>query len=287
MYRNDFFTFIKNVSGLGPLFFGPNISLSRSLQCKMKKSYYKIFSLSTGNPEITKRCLPFFKCSEKTLIQNILLWFPGAVSAPIIACFIYVSRRFYPKRLIVHSGYTSIISMCSLGIEPTTFNAMLDHWATGTQVFANHKAQHHFKVQFLFIHLLPIRAFESFISRGLVCVCILFIDACINGYIFCVYVYFFPDMNRINQLMEVFERFILTVSHHWPCQLTFTGAPLHSPRFSRANTRRAREPDTASSAAIPAVNVSLPLTFETSLSIWPGTPSVPAGRSKGRLKLAS
>ncbi len=45
------------------------------------------------------------------------------------------SRRFYPKWLTVHSGYTFFISMCSLGIEPTTFcaaNTMLYHWATGT-----------------------------------------------------------------------------------------------------------------------------------------------------------
>ncbi len=45
------------------------------------------------------------------------------------------SRRFYPKRLTVHSGYTFFVSMCSLGIEPTTFcaaNAMLYHWATGS-----------------------------------------------------------------------------------------------------------------------------------------------------------
>ncbi len=36
--------------------------------------------------------------------------------------YIYAfSRRFYPKRLTVHSGYTFIVSMCSLGIEPTTF----------------------------------------------------------------------------------------------------------------------------------------------------------------------
>ncbi len=40
MYRNYFFTFNKNVSGLGPLFFGPYISLSRSLQYKMKKIYF-------------------------------------------------------------------------------------------------------------------------------------------------------------------------------------------------------------------------------------------------------
>ncbi len=31
-------------------------------------------------------------------------------------------RRFYPKRLTVHSGYTFFCQyMCSLGIEPTTF----------------------------------------------------------------------------------------------------------------------------------------------------------------------
>ncbi len=44
------------------------------------------------------------------------------------------SRCFYPKRLTVHSGYTFIVSMCSLIIEPTTFyaaNTMLYHWATG------------------------------------------------------------------------------------------------------------------------------------------------------------
>ncbi len=46
------------------------------------------------------------------------------------------SRRFYPKRLTVHSSYYSFCPyVCSLGIEPTTFcatNAMLYHWATGT-----------------------------------------------------------------------------------------------------------------------------------------------------------
>ncbi len=47
--------------------------------------------------------------------------------------YIYVfSRRFYSKRLTVHSGYIYIFCqhVCSLGIEPTTFcaaNAMLYH----------------------------------------------------------------------------------------------------------------------------------------------------------------
>ncbi len=41
-------------------------------------------------------------------------------------------RRFYPKRITVHSGYTFFFYqyVCSLGIEPTTFcvaNAMLYH----------------------------------------------------------------------------------------------------------------------------------------------------------------
>ncbi len=51
--------------------------------------------------------------------------------------YIYIyafSRRFYPKRLTVHSGYTYFCQyMCSLGIEPTNICAMLYHWATGTR----------------------------------------------------------------------------------------------------------------------------------------------------------
>ncbi len=54
--------------------------------------------------------------------------------------YIYVyafSRRFYPKRLTVYSGYTFFCQyVCSLGIEPTTFALLTqcsNHWATGTQ----------------------------------------------------------------------------------------------------------------------------------------------------------
>ncbi len=47
--------------------------------------------------------------------------------------YIYIyafSRRFYPKWLTVHSGYTFIfVSTCSLGIEPTTF-ALLTQCST-------------------------------------------------------------------------------------------------------------------------------------------------------------
>ncbi len=46
------------------------------------------------------------------------------------------TRRFYPKRLTVHSDYTFFCQyMCSLGIEPTTFALLTqcsNHWATGT-----------------------------------------------------------------------------------------------------------------------------------------------------------
>ncbi len=47
------------------------------------------------------------------------------------------SRRFYPKRLTIAFRLYIFISMCSLGIEPTTFcavDAMLYHWATQEHV---------------------------------------------------------------------------------------------------------------------------------------------------------
>ncbi len=49
--------------------------------------------------------------------------------------FMHFNRRFYPKRLTVHSGYTCYLYVCSLGIEPTTFALLTqcsNHWATGT-----------------------------------------------------------------------------------------------------------------------------------------------------------
>ncbi len=48
----------------------------------------------------------------------------------VVYIFIYAfSRHFYPKRLTVHSGYIFFVSMCSLGIEPTTF-ALLTQCST-------------------------------------------------------------------------------------------------------------------------------------------------------------
>ncbi len=77
-----------------------------------------------------------FTQTKKALSLNRVQYGP---EAPYIYIYIYIyafSRRFYPKRLTVHSGYTFFYQyVCSLGIEPTTFcaaNAMLYHWATGT-----------------------------------------------------------------------------------------------------------------------------------------------------------
>ncbi len=60
--------------------------------------------------------------------------------------YIYAfSRRLYPTRLSVHSGYNFLsIYMWFLGIEPTTFCAastMLNHWATGRICHNNNVCQ--------------------------------------------------------------------------------------------------------------------------------------------------
>ncbi len=53
--------------------------------------------------------------------------------------YIYIyafSRRFYPKRLTVNSGYTFLSVCVPWELNPTfcAANAMLYHWATGTSV---------------------------------------------------------------------------------------------------------------------------------------------------------
>ncbi len=57
----------------------------------------------------------------------------------MIYIYIYAfSRRFYPKRLTIAFRLYIFISMCSLGIEPTTFcaaDAMLYHWATQEHIY--------------------------------------------------------------------------------------------------------------------------------------------------------
>ncbi len=69
------------------------------------------------------------------------LWVVVTASETIYSYIYAFSRRFCPKRLTVHSGYTFFFYqyVCSLGIEPRdsifefcASNAMLYHWATGT-----------------------------------------------------------------------------------------------------------------------------------------------------------
>ncbi len=68
-------------------------------------------------------------------------------------------RRFYPKQVTVHSGYTFFCQyMCSLGIKPTTFALLTqcsNHWATGTWYTINNSAVINIIILFiyLFLHL--------------------------------------------------------------------------------------------------------------------------------------
>ncbi len=61
----------------------------------------------------------------------IFVYIFNKVVFKVICIYIYAfSRRFYPKRLTVHSCYTYFCQyMCSLGIEPTTF-ALLTQCST-------------------------------------------------------------------------------------------------------------------------------------------------------------
>ncbi len=58
---------------------------------------------------------------------------PLSLNAGVFFFYLYILhfiRRFYPKRLTVHSGYTYFCQyMCSLGIEPTNF-ALLTQCST-------------------------------------------------------------------------------------------------------------------------------------------------------------
>ncbi len=88
--------------------------------------------------------LQYCGCFNKIIISLILLNHVFSTTNFSISHSSYIyafSRRFYPKRLTVNSGYAFFFIffyqyVCSLGIEPMTFcaaKAMLYHWATGTQ----------------------------------------------------------------------------------------------------------------------------------------------------------
>ncbi len=64
------------------------------------------------------------------------LHIPDLITLSLSILFTF-TRRFYPKRLTVHSGYTFVLSVCVFPGNRThnlcAANAMLYHWATGTQ----------------------------------------------------------------------------------------------------------------------------------------------------------
>ncbi len=64
----------------------------------------------------------------------------AVLQAPTLGHYIYAfSKRFYLKRLTVHSGYTFFLSVCVFPGNWThnlcAANAMLYHWATGTLIW--------------------------------------------------------------------------------------------------------------------------------------------------------
>ncbi len=77
-------------------------------------------------------CPIYFSKEQDALVHN---W-PN-VHLPLHYIYAF-SRRLYPKRLTVHSGYTFSVSLCvPWELNPQCFctpNAMLYHWATGTLV---------------------------------------------------------------------------------------------------------------------------------------------------------
>ncbi len=69
-------------------------------------------------------------------------WQPRNRRWSVATAVVYCHRRYiyiYPKRLTLLSGYTFFCQyVCSLGIESTTFCAVLYHWATGTVHMTSH-----------------------------------------------------------------------------------------------------------------------------------------------------
>ncbi len=101
------------------------------LQCCHMKRFNKIF---------TKKCEGCTHFCEILYINVIIIQIQHTFIKYI---YIYAfSRHFYPKRLTVTFRLYIFVSMCSFGIEPTTFcaaNAMLSHWATGTRLYRHNK----------------------------------------------------------------------------------------------------------------------------------------------------
>ncbi len=65
--------------------------------------------------------ISFTKCMVPSFLKTVQIFKSHIVYSNFYINIYAFSRHFYPKRLTVHSGYTFIVSLCSLGIEPTTF----------------------------------------------------------------------------------------------------------------------------------------------------------------------
>ncbi len=115
------------VQNLLQLFNIPQIAYSATSMDLSDKSLYKYFM----------RVVPSDAQQARAMVDIVKRYNWTYVSAIHTEgeCFIYIyvyafSRRFYPKRLTVHSVYTYFCHyMCSLGIEPTTF-ALLTQCST-------------------------------------------------------------------------------------------------------------------------------------------------------------
>ncbi len=97
------------------------------LQCCHMKRYNKIFTIL-----IEFNQWDYITHSD----HDVCSFFHFSKSCQFIYIYIYAfSRRFYPKRLTVHSGYTFVLSVCVFPGNRThnlcAANAMLYHWATG------------------------------------------------------------------------------------------------------------------------------------------------------------
>ncbi len=111
------------------------------LKTNIDKIAFKVVQMKFLAMHITNQKLSWFIYCRKFnkylhwnwSLLNILMVFGQNYFDPynvFIYYYLHVfSRCFYPKRLTVHSGYTCFVSMCSLGIEPTTF-ALLTQCST-------------------------------------------------------------------------------------------------------------------------------------------------------------
>ncbi len=96
---------------------------------RLRKQTNKMFLTLLSSQNINK-----WKINVYIYIYIYIYIYTVCIQCVYIFTFI---RRFYPKRLTVHWGYTFFFCqyMCSLGVEPTTFALLTqcsNHWATGT-----------------------------------------------------------------------------------------------------------------------------------------------------------